>query len=149
MTSSNGDIFRVTGPLCGEFTGHRRIPRAKASDAGLWCFLLNGWVSNHEAGNLRRYHAHYDVIVMDNFCCKLAGKIAVSHWTRSFVQTETLKLLYQKRILPVLDYACSVWCHIYKSQVLINISVYKTMLLVLLLATLIIWIPTVLIYFVP
>ena len=28
-----------TGPLCGEFTGHRWIPLAKASDAGLWCFL--------------------------------------------------------------------------------------------------------------
>ena len=23
MTSSNDNIFRVTGPLCGEFTGHR------------------------------------------------------------------------------------------------------------------------------
>ena len=23
MTSSNGNIFRVTGHLCGEFTGHR------------------------------------------------------------------------------------------------------------------------------
>ena len=39
MTSSNGNIFRVTGPLCGEFTGHRWIPRTKASDAELWCFL--------------------------------------------------------------------------------------------------------------
>ena len=40
MTSSNGNIFRVTGPLCGEFTGDRGIPRTKASDAGeLWCFL--------------------------------------------------------------------------------------------------------------
>ena len=39
MTSSNGNIFRVTGPLCGEFTGHRGIPRTKASDAELWCFL--------------------------------------------------------------------------------------------------------------
>ena len=26
MTSSNGIIFRVTGPLCGEFTGHGWIP---------------------------------------------------------------------------------------------------------------------------
>ena len=26
MTSSNGNIFRVTGPLCGEFTGPRWIP---------------------------------------------------------------------------------------------------------------------------
>ena len=39
MTSSNGNIFRVTGPLCGEFTGHRWIPLTKASDAELWCFL--------------------------------------------------------------------------------------------------------------
>ena len=26
MTSSNGNIFRVTGPLCGKFTGHWWIP---------------------------------------------------------------------------------------------------------------------------
>ena len=38
MTSSNGNVFRVTGLLCGEFTGPRWIPRTKASDAGLWCF---------------------------------------------------------------------------------------------------------------
>ena len=69
MTSSNGNIFRVTGPLCGELTGPRRIPITKASDAELWCFSLicvwiNGWVNNREAGDLRRYRAHYDVIVM-------------------------------------------------------------------------------------
>ena len=34
MTSSNGNIFRVTGPLCGEFTGHRWN-----FDAKLWCFF--------------------------------------------------------------------------------------------------------------
>ena len=39
MTSSNGNIFRVTGPLYGEFTGHRWIPFTKATDAELWCFL--------------------------------------------------------------------------------------------------------------
>ena len=39
MTSSNGNIFRVTGPLWGGFTGHRWIPYIKASDAELWCFL--------------------------------------------------------------------------------------------------------------
>ena len=36
MTSSNGNIFRVTGPLCREFTGYRWIPRTKASEAELW-----------------------------------------------------------------------------------------------------------------
>ena len=39
ITTTNGNIFRVTGPLCGEFTGHRVIPHTKASDAELWCFL--------------------------------------------------------------------------------------------------------------
>ena len=39
MTSSNGNIFRVTGHLCGEFTGPRWIPRTKAGDAELWFFL--------------------------------------------------------------------------------------------------------------
>ena len=39
MTSSNGNIFRVTGHLCGEFTGPRWIPHTKASDAVLWCLL--------------------------------------------------------------------------------------------------------------
>ena len=78
MMSSNGNIFRVTGLLCGEFTGRRWIPLTKASDAGLWCFLwslpwINGWVNTREAGNLRCHHAHYDVIVMkkNNFWLKL------------------------------------------------------------------------------
>ena len=39
MTSLNGNIFQVTGPLCGEFNGHRWIPLTKASDAELWCFV--------------------------------------------------------------------------------------------------------------
>ena len=39
MTSSNGNIFCVTGHLCGVFTGHRWIPRTKATDGELWCFL--------------------------------------------------------------------------------------------------------------
>ena len=39
MTSSNGLIFRVTGPLCRVFTSHRWIPLTKASAMELWCFL--------------------------------------------------------------------------------------------------------------
>ena len=66
---SNENTFPVTGPLCGEFTGHRWIPHTKASDAERWCFLwsalwINGWLNNHEAGDLKCQRAHYDVIVM-------------------------------------------------------------------------------------
>ena len=30
----------------------------------LICVWINGWVNNREAGDLRRYRGHYDVIVM-------------------------------------------------------------------------------------
>ena len=84
MTSSNGNIFRVTGPLCGEFTGHRLIPITKTSDAELWCFLqsvpwINGWVNNREAGDLRRHRAHYGVFVMQNW-----------QWKSRIVRMQTL-----------------------------------------------------------
>ena len=47
MTSSNVNIFHVTGHLCGEFNGHRWIPRSKASDADVWCFPWSapGWMA--------------------------------------------------------------------------------------------------------
>ena len=41
MTSTNENIFRVTGLLYGEFTGPWWIPSTKASDAELWCFFLS------------------------------------------------------------------------------------------------------------
>ena len=72
ITSSNGNIFRVTGHLCGEFTGDQWIPRTKAGDAELWWFLrsapeltveLN--MEHGQTGDLRRHRAHYDVAVMD------------------------------------------------------------------------------------
>ena len=68
MTSSNGNIFRVTGHLSGEFTGPGEFP-AKGQWRGalmfsLICFWINDWVNNREAGDLRRYRAHYDVTAM-------------------------------------------------------------------------------------
>ena len=66
MTSSNENIFHVTGPIWGEFTGRRGFPLTKASDTKLVLFTFawtNGWVNNRNAGDLRRHPAHYDVIV--------------------------------------------------------------------------------------
>ena len=68
MTSSNGNILRVTGPLCGEFTGHRWIHRTKDECGTLMfsliCAWIYGWINNSEAGDLIRHRAHYDVSVM-------------------------------------------------------------------------------------
>ena len=62
----------------------RRIHRSpvNSSHKGQWrgalmfsliCGWINDWLNNHEAGDLRRYRAHYDVIVMsvekrDSWC---------------------------------------------------------------------------------
>ena len=72
MTSSNGNIFRITGPWWGESNGHQRIPLTRASGAELSYFIFicawtsSGWANNRDAGDLRRHRAHYDVIVMGN-----------------------------------------------------------------------------------
>ena len=62
MTSSNGNIFRVTGHLRGNspYKGQWR----GALMFSLICTRINGWVNNGEAGDLRRYRANYDVTVM-------------------------------------------------------------------------------------
>ena len=81
MTSSNGNILRVTDPLCGEFTGRRWIPLTKVSDAVLWCFSLicawtNDRVHNEYAGDLKRHRVHYDVTVMVQDC-SISGALAM------------------------------------------------------------------------
>ena len=59
MTSSNGNIFRVTGPLWGEFPSQRPVT---------WSFdvffdlRLNKWLKVD--GDLRRHHVQYDVAVI-------------------------------------------------------------------------------------
>ena len=61
-TSSNGNIFRVTIHLGGEFP-HEGQWRG-ALMFYLICIWINGWVNNREAGDLRRHHAHYDITQM-------------------------------------------------------------------------------------
>ena len=62
MASSNGNIFRVTGLLCGEFTSHRWISRTKASDAELWCFFLS--VPEPTVGPTREAPVIWDTIAL-------------------------------------------------------------------------------------
>ena len=67
LTSSHGNIFRVTGPLCGEFTGPVNSPHkgpvTRSFEFFIWT-LTNDRANNRDAGDLRRHRAHYDVIVM-------------------------------------------------------------------------------------
>ena len=59
VTSSNG---RITGPLWGEFTGHRWIPLTKASGAELWCLLWSA--SEHTIGQTIQMPAIWDTIAL-------------------------------------------------------------------------------------
>ena len=68
MTSSNGNIFRVTGHLREEFTWdwlilHKKLV-TQSLDVSLISAWINGWVNNGEAGDLRRHRADDDVIAM-------------------------------------------------------------------------------------
>ena len=50
----------VKSPLKGQWRGALMFT--------LICARINGWVNNREAGDLRRYRAHYDVTVMRKWC---------------------------------------------------------------------------------
>ena len=53
MTSSNGNIFRVTGPLCGEFTGPGEFPTQRPVTRSFDIFFdlrLNKRLSKHSWG---------------------------------------------------------------------------------------------------
>ena len=57
-------ICAGNSPVPAEFPAQRPVTRS--FDVSLICVWINGWVNNREAGDLRRYHAHYDATVMDS-----------------------------------------------------------------------------------
>ena len=88
MTSSNGNIFRVTGHLWRN-RGIHRSP-VNSPHKGQWrgalmfsliCAWINGSVNNGEAGDLRRYRAHYDVTVMYSWARSPSVKENVTYIT--------------------------------------------------------------------
>ena len=85
MTSSNGNIFRVTGSLWGKFPGEfpSQRPVTRSFDVSFICAWTNGWVNNRYAGDLRCHCARYDVIVMWNYkhLCELVTRVI------GFIQT--------------------------------------------------------------
>ena len=54
-------ICAENSPVPGEFPAQRPVTRSFY--VSLICVWINGWVNNREAGDLRRYRAHYDVTV--------------------------------------------------------------------------------------
>ena len=98
--SSNGNVFRVTGPLYKKFSGHRWILLTKATDRnfdGSFIYAwTNGWANNWELMFLRCHHAHYDITVMDAFS------------ERSWYQSTSPKLT----VRPCWGTFCVRGCHV-------------------------------------
>ena len=112
MTSSNKNIFRVTGHLCGEFTGRRWMNSPhKGQWRGALMFSLigawiNGWVNNGEAGDLRRHRTHCDITVI------VHGKEHGSLWLKDkFLWVEennAFSLMYDFVCLITLNDSCNL-----------------------------------------
>ena len=89
MTSSNENILHVTGHFCGEFTGHRWIPRTKSSDADLWYFFdlrLNEGLSKQSWGWWFETQSHSLWLHCNGKRCSQVGEIFLF---RSHIEAET------------------------------------------------------------
>ena len=93
--------------------GNSPVP-VKSPHKGQWrgalmfsliCFWINGWVNNREAGDLRRYLGHYDVIVM---------KSKIICWRQSFLTkgTYTLRWIFSTGFIGALYVLKSVHVNI-------------------------------------
>ena len=108
MTSSNGK-FRFTGPLCGEFTGHRRIPLKRPVTWSFDVFFdlrLNkrlskqpwGWWFETPSRSLwRHYDLYRDVFSICNFksifvqivaWCRHTNTLLKQCWSKSMSQND-------------------------------------------------------------
>ena len=108
MTSSHGNIFRVTGPLSGEFTGHRWIPRTKANDPELWCFIIILNKGSHKVSKLH-FHINDDKIEIWKHCMTRDAKL----FSPKINDIKNYAILSKKKfgilVMLVLTYVIELW----------------------------------------
>ena len=88
-TSSNENIFCIAGLLCGvpgEFPAQKLVTRR--FDVFFICIWINGRVTNHQAGDLRRLRAHYDGNVMITY--ELRRPSVIYNSSNTFKQTVSI-----------------------------------------------------------
>ena len=109
MTSPNGNIFRVTGPLLGnppvtgEFTYKGQWHGALMFS--LICAWTNDWANNRDASDLIRQCAHCDVTVMVN----LSLCFLLSTWIYSYIVVLNKKCT----IFSIHEATLQMWTYIY------------------------------------
>ena len=123
--------FHAQRPVTRSFCLLKRLFRRRSKITSvmlsLICVWTNAWVNNRDAGDLRRYHAHYDVIVMqvDTLVIVLYAAGSYNH-----PQTECIEFLHARSANPSLTLVqfaykdwttenkkspiwqlCRYWCH--------------------------------------
>ena len=124
VTSSNGNSFRVTDPLRGEFTDHQWIPLTKASDTDVFFdpFLNKrlskqslGWWFETQSCPLWR-HCNVNVDIMTSPCPKWNGgllkDVPLILWHNVFLW----KHFYKNGLYP--NEFKGKWIPLYRSPIL-------------------------------
>ena len=79
-------------PVPGEFPAQRPVTRALMFS--LICARINGLVNNREVGDLQRYSAHYDVIVMNTCYFKFCPAEFISENLKMYTSAFSIISLY-------------------------------------------------------
>ena len=119
MMSSNGNIFHLTGPLCGEFTGHQWIPHTKAVTQSfdvVFDLRLNKCLSKQSWGwwfEMPSRSLWCNCNVFGSFL-KLPSKqshklVITTHLYHKSTWWELILKKYVKKALPILSETPSGW----------------------------------------
>ena len=92
----------------------------------LICVWINGWEINREAGALRRYRAHYDVIVLWQLLTLAPSVSDIHYQRRRYARTSGLPLQRLVPLINLLPLACrSIFKPFYKLWSICNVCIVK------------------------
>ena len=75
-------------PVADEFPSQRPVTRS--FDAFFDLRLSNGWVNNRDAGDLGRYHVHYEITAVTGYNIALHWAIGVSNEWENATSTRAI-----------------------------------------------------------
>ena len=122
-TSSDGNIFHVTGLLCGSSVNspHKDQWRG-ASKFSLICAWTSSWAHNGDTGDLRRYRAHYDVSVM-LLCDLCTSCLPYSHHGDRYHNATQAEMIVDEKMIEIqmfssrrYSWSYRLWCYHYLCQ---------------------------------
>ena len=132
MASSNGNIFRITGPLCREITGHRWIPSQRSVTRSFGVFFdlrLNKRLSKQSGRHCNGTPAllcFVNRFIMFIHSAKLWVMCGKGKKKQSIKYTEIILFLTKNMFLTFYTWNPMLMKYVYYSSRHTHISVYTT-----------------------